>query len=133
MSQIKLGNLVSKLDAPLKAALEAGAGAAMAQTVAAIEIEHWFIQLLNADEQHLTGFLKNQRVDSSSLVNELTLRVERLRTGIEGQPTISPALSELMESAWMQASVNYGQQQITSLHLLLALIQADSFGLKNYR
>lgn len=130
MSQIKLGNLVSKLDAPLKAALEAGAGAAMAQTVAAIEIEHWFIQLLNADEQHLTGFLKNQRVDSSSLINELTLRVERLRTGIEGQPTISPALSELMESAWMQASVNYGQQQITSLHLLLALIQADSFGLK---
>lgn len=130
MSQIKLGNLVSKLDMALKAALEEAAGAAMTQTVAAIEIEHWLVQLLTADERHLKSFLGNQSINPSTLLSELTERINRLRTGANGQPTISRALSEVMENAWMLASVNYGHQEVTSLHLLLALTQADSFGMK---
>lgn len=130
MSQIKLGNLVSKLDMPLKAALEEAAGAAMTQTVAAIEIEHWLVQLLTTDESHLKSFLAKQNIDPSALLSELTERINRLRPGANGQPTISRALSEVMENAWMLASVNYGHQEVTSLHLLLALNQADSFGMK---
>ncbi|GAK88086.1 ClpB protein [Vibrio ponticus] len=102
MSQIKLGNLVAKLDSNLKAALEEAAGAAMAQTVVAIEIEHWFVQLLTANETNLVNFLSKQNVDSKALLAELTARINRLRTGSTGQPTISRALSELMEDAWMQ-------------------------------
>lgn len=130
MSQIKLGNLVAKLDSNLKAALEEAAGAAMAQTVVAIEIEHWFVQLLTANETNLVNFLSKQNVDSKALLAELTARINRLRTGSTGQPTISRALSELMEDAWMQASVNFGHQELTSLHLLLSLVQADSLGIK---
>ncbi|MGR5284117.1 type VI secretion system ATPase TssH [Vibrio maritimus] len=130
MSQIKLGNLVSKLDMPLKAALEEAAGAAMTQTVAAIEIEHWLVQLLTTDESHLKSFLAKQNIDPSALLSELTERINRLRPGANGQPTISRALSEVMENAWMLASVNYGHQEVTSLHLLLVLNQADSFGMK---
>ncbi len=130
MSQIKLGNLVSKLDMPLKAALEEAAGAAMTQTVAAIEIEHWLVQLLTTDESHLKSFLAKQNIDPSALLSELTERINRLRPGANGQPTISRALSEVMENAWMLASVNYGHQEVSSLHLLLALNQADSFGMK---
>ncbi|WP_114764646.1 type VI secretion system ATPase TssH [Vibrio rhodolitus] len=130
MSQIKLGNLVAKLDSNLKAALEEAAGAAMAQTVVAIEIEHWFVQLLTANETNLVNFLSKQNVDSKVLLAELTDRINRLRTGSTGQPTISRALSELMEDAWMQASVNFGHQELTSLHLLLSLVQADSLGMK---
>lgn len=130
MSQIKLGNLVSKLDMSLKAALEEAAGAAMTQTVAAIEIEHWLVQLITTDESHLKSFLAKQNIDASALLSELTERINRLRPGANGQPTISRALSEVMENAWMLASVNYGHQEVTSLHLLLALNQADSFGMK---
>ncbi|WP_194436118.1 type VI secretion system ATPase TssH [Vibrio fluminensis] len=130
MSQVKLGNLVSKLDEPVRAALEEAAGAAMAQTVVAIEIEHWFVQLLSSNESYLKGFIDSQNVDSNLLLKELTERITRLRNGSNAQPTISRALSELMERAWMQASVNFGHQEITSLHLLLALIQSDNLGMK---
>ena len=130
MSNVKLGNLVGKLNVDLKAALEEAAAAAMNQTVVAIELEHWLIQLIANKEAHLMSFLQRQKVDVNGLLSELTVRVERLPKGANGQPTISAALSDAMEAAWLQASVNYGHGEISSLHLLQVVLQADSFGMK---
>ncbi|MBY7945175.1 type VI secretion system ATPase TssH [Vibrio fluvialis] len=130
MSQVKLGNLVSKLAPELKASLEEAAGAAMTQTVAAIEIEHWFVQLLLSKETHLMAFINKQHIDANRLMAELTARIERLTKGSASQPAISSALSSLLEEAWLQASVNFSQGQVSSLHLLLVLTQTDSFGVK---
>ncbi|MBY5947677.1 type VI secretion system ATPase TssH [Photobacterium rosenbergii] len=130
MTQVKLGNLVGKLTPQLKATLEQSAAAAMAQTVPAIEVEHWLVELLAAKDEPLLSYLQRQQVDPNTLNNELSIRIERLVKGSNGQPTISRALSELMEEAWLQASVNFGHGQITSLHLLLVLQQADNFGVK---
>lgn len=130
MSQVKLGNLVSKLAPELKASLEEAAGAAMTQTVAAIEIEHWLVQLLLSKETHLMAFINQQHIDANRLMAELTARIERLTKGSASQPAISSALSSLLEEAWLQASVNFSQGQVSSLHLLLVLTQTDSFGVK---
>lgn len=130
MSQVKLGNLVSKLAPELKASLEEAAGAAMTQTVAAIEIEHWLVQLLSSKETHLIAFINQQHIDANRLMAELTARIERLTKGSASQPAISSALSSLLEEAWLQASVNFSQGQVSSLHLLLVLTQTDSFGVK---
>ncbi|ENY8011553.1 type VI secretion system ATPase TssH [Vibrio fluvialis] len=130
MSQVKLGNLVSKLAPELKASLEEAAGAAMTQTVAAIEIEHWLVQLLLSKETHLMAFINKQHIDANRLMAELTARIERLTKGSASQPAISIALSSLLEEAWLQASVNFSQGQVSSLHLLLVLTQTDSFGVK---
>lgn len=130
MSQVKLGNLVSKLAPELKASLEEAAGAAMTQTVVAIEIEHWLVQLLLSKETHLMAFINQQHIDANRLMAELTARIERLTKGSASQPAISSALSSLLEEAWLQASVNFSQGQVSSLHLLLVLTQTDSFGVK---
>ncbi|ENJ7184591.1 type VI secretion system ATPase TssH [Vibrio fluvialis] len=130
MSQVKLGNLVSKLAPELKASLEEAAGAAMTQTVAAIEIEHWLVQLLLSKETYLMAFINKQHIDANRLMAELTARIERLTKGSASQPAISSALSSLLEEAWLQASVNFSQGQVSSLHLLLVLTQTDSFGVK---
>ncbi|WDY54713.1 type VI secretion system ATPase TssH [Vibrio fluvialis] len=130
MSQVKLGNLVSKLAPELKASLEEAAGAAMTQTVAAIEIEHWLVQLLLSKETHLMAFINKQHIDANRLMAELTARIERLTKGSASQPAISSALSSLLEEAWLQASVNFSQGQVSCLHLLLVLTQTDSFGVK---
>lgn len=130
MSYVKLGNLVSKLEPSLKDALEQAAGDAMSQTANAIEIEHWFMKMIAQQDAALMSFLKSQNVDMNKLVGELTNRIERLPKGASGQPTISGALSELMEDAWVQASVNFGHGSIHSLHLLIGMLQADAFGVK---
>ncbi len=133
MSYVKLGNLVGKLDSNLRDALEQSAGDAMSQTVSSIEIEHWLLQVIALNDADLTSFLKSQNVDTTALVGELSNRIERLPKGAKGQPTISGALSELMEESWVQASVNFGHAQIQCLHLLLTLLQTDAFGIQKLK
>lgn len=130
MPQVKLGNLVGKLEAGLKLALEQAAGAAMNQKVPAIEVEHWLVQILAAKDSHMLQLMDQQQVDQVALLQELSTRLERLPKGTEGQPTLSKNLSDLIESAWMLASINFNQQQILSVHLVLALLQPDAFGLQ---
>ncbi|MBB1486607.1 type VI secretion system ATPase TssH [Oceanospirillum sediminis] len=130
MPQVKLSNLVGKLDTNLKLALEQAAGAAMNQNVPAIEVEHWLLQILAMNDAAFMQLLDQQKIDVSGLQQELNQLIERLPKGSEGQPTISSQLSELIESAWMLASVNFGHYQVSSLHLVLALNQPDRFGVK---
>ena len=130
MSQVKLSNLVGKLESGLREALEQAAGTAMNQQVPAIEVEHWLVQILNRKDAHMAQFLEQQQVDQQGLLAELTARLERLPKGSEGQPTLSKTLSDLIESAWLLASVNFNQSQILSLHLVLALLQPDAFGMR---
>jgi type VI secretion system protein VasG len=130
MSHVKLGNLVSKLEPELRSALEQAAGVAMKQKVAAIEIEHWLVQILAVRDPGFETFLKVQNVDATVLMSELTSRLDRIPKGAEGQPTVSAALSELIEAAWMQASVNFGHGQVNAFHILLVMVQADAFGMK---
>ncbi|MCZ2720864.1 type VI secretion system ATPase TssH [Marinomonas sp. 15G1-11] len=133
MSYVKLGNLVGKLDSSLRDALEQAAGDAMSQTVSSIEIEHWLLQVIALNDSDFSSFLKSQNVDVTALVGELSNRIERLPKGATGQPTISGALSELMEESWVQASVNFGHGKIQSLHLLLTLLQTDAFGIQKLK
>ncbi|NLS11776.1 type VI secretion system ATPase TssH [Vibrio sp. SM6] len=130
MSHIQLGNLVSKLDVSLKSELEEAVASAMAQGAPTVEIEHWFIQLLTANDLALSRFLTQQGCDITGLIGELTENTRRLRSGGAEQPTLSRAMSDLLEQAWMLASINYGHAIVTSLHLLQAVMKTDSFGLK---
>ncbi len=130
MSQVKLGNLVAKLETGLKNALEQAAGAAMNQQVPAIETEHWLVQLLTLKDTHLLQLISAQNLDQEKLLGELNARINAMPKGSEGQPTLSKSISDLIESAWLMASVDYGHQQILSLHLVLAMLQTDHFGVK---
>ncbi|WP_315981942.1 AAA family ATPase [Aliamphritea spongicola] len=102
----------------------------MNQQVPAIETEHWLVQLLTLKDTHLLQLISAQNLDQEKLLGELNARINALPKGSEGQPTLSKNISDLIESAWLMASVDYGHQQILSLHLVLAMLQTDHFGVK---
>ncbi|MDA9556436.1 type VI secretion system ATPase TssH [Vibrio sp.] len=128
MAQVTLTKLVGKLSLDLKKALEVSAGAAMNQGVAAIEIEHWLLQLISQNDKELLALLNSQKIPQEQFVAELTNRLTRLPRGSEGQPTLSHELTELAKDAWMLASVNYAHGEIISLHLVHALLQQNVLG-----
>ncbi|MGB1237014.1 MAG: type VI secretion system ATPase TssH [Pseudomonadales bacterium] len=130
MSQIKLSNLVAKLDAGAKGALEQAAGAAMNQGASVIEIEHWLVQLLRTPDTDVSAFISRQNIDNAALIAELEQRLSKFANKSQGQPSVSPQLSALVESAWLQASVNFGHGQVCALHLIYSLLQKDSFGVR---
>ncbi|MCJ8340197.1 MAG: type VI secretion system ATPase TssH [Pseudomonadales bacterium] len=130
MSQIQLSNLVAKLDPNLRTALEQAAGAAMNKNAPVIEIEHWLVQILLLKNSAVIELFTQQKVDQDALLAELTMRLEGLSQAAQTQPSVSKNLSDLIEDAWMLASVNFNQGQIVALHLILALLQTDSFGIR---
>lgn len=131
MTQVTLTNLVAKLSPELKRALEASAGAAMNQGVAAIEPEHWLLTLLNQQDTHLKTLIESQKINQEQLASELANRIECLPKVQDSQPTLSHALTELLKDAWMIASVNYGHGEIISLHLVQALLQQNVMGVSS--
>ncbi|HHC7354688.1 TPA: type VI secretion system ATPase TssH [Vibrio campbellii] len=131
MTQVTLTNLVAKLSPELKRALEASAGAAMNQGVAAIEPEHWLLTLLNQQDAHLKTLIESQKINLDQLASELANRIERLPKVQDSQPTLSHVLTELLKDAWMIASVNYGHGEIISLHLVQALLQQNVMGVSS--
>lgn len=131
MTQVTLTNLVAKLSPELKRALEASAGAAMNQGVAAIEPEHWLLTLLNQQDAHLKTLIESQKINLDQLASELANRIELLPKVQDSQPTLSHALTELLKDAWMIASVNYGHGEIISLHLVQALLQQNVIGVSS--
>ncbi|MGR5515127.1 type VI secretion system ATPase TssH [Vibrio harveyi] len=131
MTQVTLTNLVAKLSPELKRALEASAGAAMNQGVAAIEPEHWLLTLLNQQDTHLKTLIESQKINQDQLASELANRIERLPKVQDSQPTLSHELTELLKDAWMIASVNYGHGEIISLHLVQALLQQNVMGVSS--
>jgi len=130
MSQIKLSNLIAKLEPSLKAALEQAAGAAMNQGAPGIEVEHWLVQILQSQDSDVAAFLAQQKINSSALMDELDQRLSTLKTGSHSQPSVSKQLSDLVETAWLQASVNFKHAKVVALHLFYALLQQDSFGVR---
>ena len=130
MTQVTLTNLVAKLSPELRQALEVSAGAAMNQGVPSIEIEHWLLQLISSGEHHLMNLMAIQKLHQDQWVRELSNKISRLAKGSEGQPTLSHDLTEMVKDAWMIASVNYGHNEVISLHLIHALIQKNIIGLQ---
>jgi type VI secretion system protein VasG len=130
MTQVNLPNLIAKLDAQSKRALELAAGDAMNSHCPAIEVEHWLIQLIYKADNHFSQFLDSQKILPEQLINELSTKLTKLNKGFEGQPSLSGSLTELIKSAWLAATVDFSHNQLTPLHILLASQQSSELGVK---
>lgn len=128
MPQLKLTNLIAKLDPHCKRALELAAGDAMNSNCPTIEIEHWISQLIYKPVQEVSDFFSSQKIDADAMVKELSAKLDKYTKGFEGQPTLSGNLTELIKSAWLTATVDFGHQQLTSLHIILASQQQTNLG-----
>lgn len=123
MINVELQSLVKRLTSPLKSALEAAAGDCMARTHFSIEQEHWFYQLLNEPDCGWTTLLQQGSIGRDQVVNLLVCHLNKLASGNDSAPTLSPALVELLKDAWLLASVNHSHGEINGHHILLVLKQ----------
>src|SRR5438105_1065307 len=122
---VNLKALIGKLNDTARNALEAAAGLCLARTHYDVDIEHLFIKLLEAPDSDLHRILKQNGVDQSRLLRDLTRTLERLKTGNARTPTLSPRIPRLIDEAWSLASIEYGANRVRSGHLLLALLAED--------
>src|SRR5882762_11627351 len=122
---VNLKSLISRLDNTCRAALEGAAGLCLARTNYDVEPEHLLVKLMETSETDLASILRHYEIDHSRLNKDLTRALDRLKTGNARTPGLSPRLPQLIQEAWLLASVDYGAAQVRSGHLLLALLATD--------
>ncbi|KMN76300.1 ATPase [Chromobacterium sp. LK11] len=117
-------HLLRRLNEHCARALEAAAGLCQARTHAEITVEHWLVKLLEQGDGDLAALLRHYEIDVDDIWQGLLAALERLPRDRRGKPGLSRGLQELLQAAWLIASLDFGGQQIRSAHLFLALLAA---------
>ena len=122
---VDLRSLIGKLNRETRNAVEAAAGLCLSRTHYDVEVEHFLLKLLDATDTDIAFVLRHYSVDRSRLSRDLTAGIDRLKTGNARTPALAPTLVRLLADAWTLASLDYGESQIRTGHVLLALLVSD--------
>ncbi|MCA9047519.1 MAG: type VI secretion system ATPase TssH [Planctomycetaceae bacterium] len=126
MAGINLKSLVGKLNSVCTRALEGAAGLCMSRTNYNLEISHWLLKLLEANNTDVHAIAKAFGIDLSRLTADCMKSIDRLKTGSSSQPLLSEHTVSLAREAWILGSINYGAGSTRSGHLVLALLTDQS-------
>ncbi len=122
-----LKKLLQKLNDHTTRALEAAAGFCIARSHYEITVEHLLLKLLEDGAGDIPRILQHFDADSSRLWEALLQQIESQRAGNTGRPSFSPKMLQLVEEAWIIASVHHEHPQIRSGHLLQAILQNEVY------
>jgi type VI secretion system protein VasG len=127
MLLVELKPLVGRLNAFTKQALEDGVGLCVSRSHYEITVEHLLVKCFDNVQADVALLLRQNGVDAALVKREIDRAIEDMRTGNAGKPAFSPLLLELLQDAWLIASVNLGEARIRSGAVLLAFLARASY------
>jgi type VI secretion system protein VasG len=122
---VNLKSLIGKLNSPTRSALEAAAGLCLSRTHYNVEIEHYLLKLMEANDSDVSRIFYRFGINTSRLSADLTRSLDKLKSGNARTPAISPTILKMMTEAWTLGSIDYGAGQIRSGFTVLALLTDD--------
>ncbi|WP_022665668.1 type VI secretion system ATPase TssH [Desulfospira joergensenii] len=122
MSVSNLKSLIGKLNTACRKSLESAAGLCLSHTHYDVELEHFFLKLLDIQNTDFHKILSYFEINESHLIRDLTDVMEKFKTGNARTPALSPRIPEMIKQAWLLASVDFGVSSVRSGHILLALL-----------
>jgi type VI secretion system protein VasG len=126
MAGVNLKSLVGKLNPTCRTALESAAGLCLSRTNYNVEIEHWFLKILEQPGTDLAALLRYYEVNPDKFKQDLTRSIDRLKTGNSRPPALSANTVELAREALLASTIEFNSSNIRSGHLLFALIASDT-------
>ncbi|MCX4147343.1 MULTISPECIES: type VI secretion system ATPase TssH [Paraburkholderia] len=119
-----LNTLIAKLNPTCRQAALLAANNCLARGHYEVDLEHLLLALLDEPASDVTLVLRACRVDAHALRADIERELQRLKTGNTRTPVFSKHLIDLLEQAWLIASLDSQIGRIRSGHLLLALLTA---------
>lgn len=124
--EVNLKTLTDKLNPVCRRALETAAHLCVAQTHFNIEIEHFFVKLLEVPDSDLSRLLRHYEVRPETLIRDMTRAMERFKRGNSRAPYFSPHIQELLQDGWTVTSLLLGEAAIRSGALFLAMYENEA-------
>lgn len=107
-------------------ALEAAASLCQTRAHAEVTIEHWLLKLLELGESDITVLARRYEWDISALWQSLLTEIDSLPRSIHSRPALSKSLLNLIQNAWVIASLDEDIEHIRSVHILAAMVKQPS-------
>ncbi len=125
--------LITKLNPACTNILHNAAGLCVSRTNYEITLEHFLLKSLEDPNGDVQLILRNFDIDPSRISSGLTEALEDFQAGNPGKPVFSPLLMQLLQKAWMIASIDMNLSIIRSGIILLAVLDnPSSFGAGKY-
>lgn len=125
MADLNLKNLVAKLDNQSRLSLEQAVGYAVSLTHYQVDIEHWLLKIIDLDNSDFEKCLRHFEIDMRNFKAELEASLGRLKISNDRAPSLSSQVIMLAREAWLSASLDYGLAEVSTAHLLIALLKDD--------
>lgn len=119
---VNLKSLIGRLNDTCRGALEGAAGLCLSRTNYDVEIEHLLAKLLEQNDTDLHKICNHYEVNIDRLTKDVQVGLESLDKGNKRSPAITKRVRDMMQDAWLLASVDFGAARIRSGHLILALL-----------
>jgi type VI secretion system protein VasG len=123
---VNLKSLIGKLNNTCRQALEGAAGLCVSQTNYNVELEHWFVKLLEIPNTDLSRLCRHFEINVDNLSSDFTRGIDQLKRGSARSPALSPNIPELIQQAWMVTSVELEAPRVRSGALVLGMLSGDS-------
>ncbi len=107
--------------------LQSAAGLCVSRTHYEVTIEHFLSKFLDEPQSDLPLIFRQFDLDPGRVKKALEETLEEFKTGNAAKPVFSPLLIELVQDAWMIASIDLGEKTIRSGAILLAFLSKPTF------
>lgn len=126
MIGVDMKSLLARCNDFCSSALYTAAGLAVQRSHYEVTLEHLLLACLDNRESDIPLTLERFGADSGKITRALNATVDEFRSGNTGRPVFSPLLLEVLEAAWLIASVDLGLGRIRSGAVLLAFLRKPS-------
>ena len=126
MSEISRTALFGKLNALAYQAIEGATVFCKMRGNPYVELEHWFAQLLQAQDSDLHRVIQHYGLDISALATDMTAALDRLPRGATAISDFSPHIENAIERAWTYATLQFGEAQVRTGYILVGMLKTQS-------
>src|SRR5688572_20088217 len=126
MADISRVALFGKLNALAYKAIESATVFCKLRGNPYVELSHWFHQILQQPGgSDIHSIARAFSLDPAKLARDLTDALDRLPRGATSISDLSSHIEDATERAWVWATLKFGEAQIRSGHLLVAMLKTQ--------
>ena len=91
-----------------------------------VELVHWFHQILQNANSDITCVVRVFNIDAGKLARDFTESLDKLPRGATSISDLSAHIEDAAERAWVWSTLKFGEAQIRTGHILLAILKTPS-------
>lgn len=127
MTGVDIRRLLDKCNNFCTQALYDAASLAVSRTHYEVAVEHFLLKCLESKDADIPILMERYGIDRAEAIQGLTRALDAFKNGNSAKPGFSPVLIDLLESAWLTASVDLEQAYLRSGAVLLAYAKRPAY------